>query len=68
MIKVLIARVSVLPYPFASVGSELTLVVKENPLPRRSRNMRFAALVNLLGLAVRVRSAFSLTGPIPAKE
>lgn len=66
--KVLIARVSVLPYPLASVGSELTLVVKEKPLPRRSRNIRFATLVNLLGLAVRVRSALSLAGPIPDKE
>jgi len=45
----------------------LRSVVNENPLPRRSINIRLAVLVNLLGFAERVISLLSLTGPIPPR-
>ena len=54
--KVFKAVVNCYPYPLASVGRLLGSAAKENPLPRRSRNMTLAEEVNLLGFYARLIS------------
>jgi hypothetical protein len=54
-----------MPKVLALFGKVLRLEANEKPLPIKSRNIRLAELVNELGLAERVKSLLSMTGPIP---
>lgn len=60
------AVVSWTPKVFKSLGKLLTFEVKENPLPSKSINIKFATFVNRFAFGTKLRFWFNLTGPMLA--